>query len=523
MAIKSPSHLLKSRHGVFYYRIVFPEHLSPIQKELRTSLYTHKSEIALQKTSFMNFAVVAFLTNIISMDKPNTELLKNWLKNTSASWEEKGDKLMIRGLKLFDLEIEEVEVDGEEDSKHFTRMVENLTQGKSHSIQEPKNSPLLSEIITTFLAFLTEKGKKIRKKTEDEYKVKLTTFLEIVGDIEICTLSEPHIIAYKKILENLPVNRNKKKEFIGLTAIEAAEKNTGDSISNTTVQNTMMRISTLCNWCKDRQLMDYNPVTDFIPHTNKAKNTVRVSFQNEDIIELFGNEEILTFDKRNITTYAYWSGLLALYTGARLEEICRLRLEDFYLDGEIPYISIEPYFDTQFNTDLELKNIGSTRYIPLHPELKKMGLFGYVKGMKKSGFYKLFPELVLLRDGFGGRVSKWFGRFKRRHLSGENNSNKTFHSFRHTFINRLINLDIDERTVTELIGHTGSNKSKLKMHYLDKVELEHLYAAIKVLDYPVSEFSPRMKVIAKELVRYSETYVIAKPKDLKPSLMGESR
>lgn len=523
MAIKSPSNLLKSRHGIFYYRIVFPEHLSPIQKELRTSLYTHKSGTALQKASFMNFAVVAFLTNVKSMDKPNTELLKNWLKNTSASWEENGDKLMIRGLKLFDLEIEQVEVNGEEDSEHFSKMIENLTKGKTHNILEIAESPLLSEIIPQFLSHLTEKGKKIKSKTMEEYRVKLTLFLEIVGDMKVSNLSEQHIIAYRNILEKLPPNRNKKKEFIGLTAIEAAQINTGKTISITTVQNTMIRVSTLCNWCRDRKLIDFNPVTDFIPETKLKKNTSRISFQDEDLLELFGNREILTFSKKDITAYAYWSGLLALYTGARLEEICMLRIECFHLDEKTPYVLIEPYFDTQFNTMIELKTPGSERRIPLHPDLKKMGFFDYVKGMEKAGFYKIFPELALLRDGFGGRVSKWFARFKERHLSCNDMGKKTFHSFRHTFINRLKNSGVDDRFITELIGHTGEKKSKLDVHYVDEIELSELYKIIKILDYPVNKFSPQMKDVSKKLIRYAEGYAITKPEDLKPSIMGESR
>jgi len=454
------------------------------------------------------------------MDISNIEELKEWLKTTSATWEENGEGIMLRGLKLFDLEIEEVEVNGDEDSRHFAEMVENLTQGKNNTIAVTRDTPQLSEAIKSYLYFITEKGKKVRAKTVEDYRAKLEAFLEIIGDMDVSNISEANIIDYKKILENLPPNRNKKTEFIGLTARECSEKNTDKPLSNTTVRNTIIRISTFCNWCTDRKMMDFNPATAFIPEKDEAENKLRISFNDDDLDDLFGNREILNFKTKGVTSYTYWSSLIALYTGARLEEVCRLRLEDFKLDGPIPHIAITPYFDEIFKVQVKLKTINSKRLVPLHPDLKEFGLFDYVKGLEKSGFYKLFPELILARDGFGGRVSNWFRRFKERNLSN-NSGKKTFHSFRHTFINRLVKNKIDNRFITDAVGHAEDKKETLSDSYIDESELIELYDAIKTLNFKIVKYAPKMRKVSEQLITYSQTYTIKNPNQLKPSIMGE--
>jgi integrase len=60
----------------------------------------------------------------------------------------------------------------------------------------------------------------------------------------------------------------------------------------------------------------------------------------------------------------------------------------------------------------------------------------------------VFPELSKQRDGYGQAASKWFARYRERcHVK------TPFHSFRHTFIDELKQLDADQKKIAALVGH----------------------------------------------------------------------
>lgn len=78
--------------------------------------------------------------------------------------------------------------------------------------------------------------------------------------------------------------------------------------------------------------------------------------------------------------------LLVWYTGARREEICKLKLDDVFFN-DIDYIYIR-------TTDTgRVKSLDSKRKIPLHSELLRLGFLKYVEAMRLEGETLLFPEM----------------------------------------------------------------------------------------------------------------------------------
>jgi integrase len=130
----------------------------------------------------------------------------------------------------------------------------------------------------------------------------------------------------------------------------------------------------------------------------------------------------------------YWLPLLELYTGARIEELCSLYLEDFKVEHGVNVISING------NHDKKLKSNAAERLIPIHPELEHLGLLKHVKKLRTRKEERLFPELSRGRDGCSQTPSRWFGKFKLR--LGITSQFKVFHSFRHTVANALKQADV---------------------------------------------------------------------------------
>jgi integrase len=133
-------------------------------------------------------------------------------------------------------------------------------------------------------------------------------------------------------------------------------------------------------------------------------------------------------------------------TGARLEELCQLRVDDFAEQQGIQCIRIDDTREGQ-----KLQNASSRRVIPLHPALLDLGLLQYVASVKATGTDRLFPELDAVRGKLGHAPSKWFGRFKAK--LGITDPRKTFHSFRHTLIDDLRDAGVQDSLIKRIAGH----------------------------------------------------------------------
>jgi integrase len=145
----------------------------------------------------------------------------------------------------------------------------------------------------------------------------------------------------------------------------------------------------------------------------------------------------------------YWVPLLIYYTGARREEICKLRPDDFReLDG-IPFIQID---ETETG---RVKNHGSVRAIPLHRELIRLGLLDFVGDCRRRGQDVLFPELRPTN-----KVQKFGDVFYKRcwvniRAKGSLSPRADIHGTRHRFSTALKDQKVESEFRGDLLGHVG--------------------------------------------------------------------
>ena len=118
-----------------------------------------------------------------------------------------------------------------------------------------------------------------------------------------------------------------------------------------------------------------------------------------------------------------WVPLVCAYSGARLSEVCQLRVEDF---GEVDGIAVMR-FDAEAGS---LKTLGSERTVPLHSALVAAGFLQFVRG-RRAG--PLFPDLPPDKFGKrGGNGTKILGRWVRG-LGLTDPRLAPNHSWRHRF------------------------------------------------------------------------------------------
>lgn len=321
-------------------------------------------------------------------------------------------------------------------------------------------------------------------KTNDEYDKSYKLFMRIVGsDIPVNKIDRLLINKFKTTLLKLPPSINSKgSKFKGMSIediIAQNESEKGKTLHPKTINTQIVRIGSVCIYGARNGFMDRNPTEGIRLKITKSKDQDRKPFTIDELNELLKptkRQAKLPIEKRG---YHYWSTRLALYTGARLDEICQLYLSDIKQDGDIWYIDIN-----DDGPEKKLKNQSSRRLVPIHPDLIEMGLLQRVEYIKNTlKHHRLFPDLKRSeKAGYSPTVSKWFT--KHRKACGVIEEGKTFHSFRHTFITGLKYAKVDHVMISELDGHAVQGEFS---RYGKKYPVDQLYRdAIVKLNYDLS-------------------------------------
>lgn len=144
--------------------------------------------------------------------------------------------------------------------------------------------------------------------------------------------------------------------------------------------------------------------------------------------------------------------LLVWYTGARREEICKLKLDDIFENEVlgIPYLFIRP-------TDTgRIKCKSSKRKILLHSELIRLGLLRYIEAMKNAGETLLFPEMYPSGNTKRkiGDVFYKISWIYLRPFVPDLKRGQAMHAARHTASDALKQAGIDLEARNDVLGHS---------------------------------------------------------------------
>ena len=241
-------------------------------------------------------------------------------------------------------------------------------------------------------------------------------------------------------------------------------------------------VSTLLQAGYDAGLVPSNVARGLRVPKAKIETLVRRSFSNPELERLMVSS-LYTSRYRPVGgagEAAAWLPLIALATGARLEEIAQLRVDDLILDRQYgPLMRI-----TDAGEGQQLKTESSRRIIPLHAQLVNAGLLRYAALVKAARHDWLFPELAADHDGRrGANVGKWFQRYLRDKSGlGISDPAVVFHSFRHTFKTCCRAASIEEEVSDALTGHAPASVARA----YGEMPLSRLVPAVQSLVFPVA-------------------------------------
>nr|WP_244098071.1 tyrosine-type recombinase/integrase [Burkholderia ambifaria] len=137
---------------------------------------------------------------------------------------------------------------------------------------------------------------------------------------------------------------------------------------------------------------------------------------------------------------------------ARLLALASLRLDQLQREGDVWFFDIQ-----------KAKNANSQRQIPLPRVVVESGFLAYVEDLRERGATQLFPELKPGANGYGKDVTRRFADYlDERKITDDG---KVFHSFRHTFISRMTELNVHPAMLMALVGHYDQSKVDFSSPY----------------------------------------------------------
>ena len=332
----------------------------------------------------------------------------------------------------------------------------------AHASPEP-SEPLLSVAAEDWVSEKSTSSWSARRK--DACKATLALFLEIAGDKPVSSYAKADARAFKSVLSEMPPNRSKLREMRGLDPRTAATKARDLGLRPMSVVNINKQITIVSNLF-DWLVAHYDTVSTnpFAKATIALKSVAREErdpFTLNELNAIFTAPIFTGCELENHwkvpgktilrSSAKFWVPLLALYTGARLNELCKLRVRDIKSDDDISYIDINTNKHDDQSIDPGVKTSASSRQLPVHPDLKRFGFLEFVAARKGTGCEQLFSELKpdaygKLSDGFG----KHFARFLKSLAIKRDKID--FHSFRHTWTDACRNSKMSIEVIFALKG-----------------------------------------------------------------------
>lgn len=307
--------------------------------------------------------------------------------------------------------------------------------------------------------------------------------VNIVGNIlfkffhpnkDITTISRDDLLKFRNTLSLIPTKLNQKAKYKDKSLEQIIRIGKNDAkLSQVTIQKYMIRVVQFFKYCYNSDYISKSIINDLnvkveinpmerkvLPYSKEEANAIFKIVQNFKETNKSPSNRISAND-------LYYITMIAAYSGMRINEIVQLRARDIMQHNNILCFSINR------DDGKSTKNINSIRLVPVHSKLIELGLMEFVKqraNANKSIFKvsnKDFSEIFR-------------SQIQRKLISSD--KQKTFYSFRHYFIDTLVQQEVEPNIIAQIVGHEKQYKILLGT-YATNINASVLKAKVKMVCY----------------------------------------
>jgi integrase len=410
-----------------------------------------------------------------------TDMLEDWLINHGISLERESERFKALAYRFLKIAV----VTSEKQGRRFQGdVVEAPARPTGELFPEavPALVPMSIDgslkLSGLFEKWAAEKRVTRSENTVQDFWVYVHRFIELHGDLPVEQITKAHVRDYRDAMLKLPVINQLPHHYRSFTVQQLLEL--GDKqpdlqrLSPKTVnEKALGAVGAVLKWGAKNGYLDSNPAADMKISLSKSAPKARLPYSIDDLNTIFGSFPVFTAGERPKAgggEAAKWLPLLALFTGARLQELGRLTTEDVKEERGVIFFDM---------VDAGTKTANARRTVPVHPELVRLGFMEYVDIRRREGGGALFPALQSAQDSPTENFTKWWGRYARKH--GITDPKKVFHSFRHTAKDGFRNSGVPKEYRDLLQGHALPGAGEL---YGEGASLEVLAREMGKLCYP---------------------------------------
>ena len=464
-------YLFRATNCTYYTRMVLPAYLRDkgFVADIKVSLLTKQRSIAIGR----NLVVAGILRPLISNLTPQSQ---------PDAFKARVNQL-INDARAGFVGITDTLDDKAKPVREIIQLIPTRPTQLAHNSATYDNYPSL-----TNLAFSNNSSSK--KQTNSVANVTLLdALIKFIASKQKQSVS---VLTVKQLNQRIGhfIERTHLDDVFDITSAEAMEYKDcllEEGRSHKSNKDYLAAVSQFFKWCKLMRYTSANPFDEVKlskPSNQAGHDLARQRWQPEQLKHVLQSQDFI--DKQ---ADFKWITLLMLYHGLRPSEACQLHSNDITTIDGINVIHV-----TNEGMSQQLKTAQSKRTVPLHQKLIELGFVDFVQTMtnRTSKTSQLISNPLFhyqpSSDGvWSHKFCREFGKLldQLHFIAGKR---PTAYSFRHTFIDELKQLQIEESMVAQLVGHVYHNITYGR--YGKQYDVKTLKPVVDKVSYTLNLFLP---------------------------------
>jgi hypothetical protein len=512
-SMRHPEYLYRSRHGIFYFRVVMPKNLRlahpTLPKELKASLKCSNRRVAatnarqfylgwLQAKTVLENAVEELrLSGFTLIERPHCREVHTTPADTPeqlavlfAYLERTGGRLPPALAQLLEANVAPVSVALATPASVPSPRALPIDSNGAVVAQPPSGLRFkwLSEAIDEWHREQVAKGIwSVASTFTNSHGPSARVFRELIAreqrvpegsakaiwDIPMSSITMEDIESYVKAMWDYPDRQGKRTSLSG--DAKAVLARGGKAQTRVNAKKHMGHVAGLLEWAIIKKYAAVDTLTILrlaMKGPTEDEDSGYRAFSTEELARIFDSPAYR--EDRFENGWQYWSPLVALNTACRIREFSDMTVDDVIEVNGLPCIwfrggTVEEVVGADVGIVKRVKTISAERIVPIASNLIALGFLEYVDGRRATGKVWMWDNLLWeSKSGFGRYITKWFGDYLRevgvkpqQEPEVKTPRHKTYHSFRATLRQRLDTVSLDTTVITRVIGHVdGSTLGK---------------------------------------------------------------